>query len=44
MIRYNYNRGAAARALSNFGGFAIKISTDGYLELYVDGRDPVYKI
>ena len=37
-------RGAAARALSKFGGFAIKISTDGYLELYVDGRDPVYKI
>lgn len=29
-------RGAAARKLSNYG-FAIKISTDGYIELYMDG-------
>ena len=31
-------RGAAAKRLSNFGGFAIKISTDGYIELYVKGN------
>lgn len=27
-------RGAAAKKLSNYGGFAIKISTDGYIEVY----------
>lgn len=43
-IMWGWCRGAAARALSKFGWFAIKISTDGYLELYVQGRDPVYKI
>ena len=30
-------RGAAARKLSYYG-FAIKISTDGYIELYVNGK------
>lgn len=30
-------RGAAAKTLSKFGGLAIKISTDGYIELYIDG-------
>lgn len=29
-------RGAAAKKLSQFG-FAVKISTDGYIEMYVDG-------
>ncbi len=29
-------RGAAAKALSCFGGFAIKISTDGYIEVFVN--------
>lgn len=28
-------RGAAARRLSDFKGFATKISTDGYIELYL---------
>lgn len=36
-------RGAAAKKLSNYGGFAIKISTDGYIEVYVDSRK-VYSI
>ena len=27
-------RGAAAKKLSSFGGFSIKISTDGYIEVY----------
>lgn len=36
-------RGAAASSLSNFGGFASKISTDGYIELYVD-REILYQI
>lgn len=31
-------RGAAARKLSTQGGFAIKISTDGYIEVYVNGK------
>lgn len=30
-------RGAAAKKLSRYG-FAIKISTDGYIELYIDGK------
>ena len=29
-------RGAAAKLLSDYNGFAIKISTDGYIEVYVD--------
>lgn len=37
-------RGAAAQRLSSFGGFAVKISTDGYLELYIGEGDPVYSI
>ena len=36
-------RGAAAKKLSNYGGFAIKISTDGYIEVFADG-DNVYSI
>lgn len=36
-------RGAAARKLSNYGGFAIKISTDGYIEVYVNGLN-IYSI
>lgn len=36
-------RGAAAKQLSRKGGFAIKISTDGYIEVYVDGNN-VYSI
>jgi len=31
-------RGAAASRLSDFGGFATKISTDGYIELYKAGE------
>lgn len=31
-------RGAAASRLSDFGGFATKISTDGYIELYKVGE------
>ena len=34
---YGGGRGAAARRLSQFG-FAIKISTDGYIECYKDGK------
>lgn len=30
-------RGAASKTLSKYG-LAIKISTDGYVELYVDGE------
>ncbi len=29
-------RGAATKLLSSYGGFAIKISTDGYIEVYMD--------
>lgn len=29
-------RGSAARTLSKYGGFAIKISTDGYIEAFVN--------
>lgn len=37
-------RGAAARSLSKYG-MAIKISTDGYIELFVDGEEkPSYAI
>lgn len=36
-------RGAAASKLSSYGGFATKISTDGYIELYCDG-DVLYQI
>ena len=36
-------RGAAASKLSDFGGFAIKISTDGYIEIY-SKRNLVYKV
>ncbi len=36
-------RGAAAKSLSEYGGFAIKISTDGYIEVYIDGNK-VYSI
>ena len=36
-------RGAAAKALSEYGGFAIKISTDGYIEVYINGNK-VYSI
>lgn len=35
-------RGAAARKLSEYG-MAVKISTDGYIEIYVEG-DLVYSI
>ncbi len=35
-------RGAAAKKLSNYG-IAVKISTDGYIELYIDGKC-VYEI
>lgn len=35
-------RGAAAKKLSRFG-MAVKISTDGYIELYVDGEN-IYAI
>ena len=31
-------RGAAAKKLSNFKGLAIKISTDGYIEVYINGE------
>lgn len=36
-------RGAAARTLSQYGGFAIKISTDGYIEMYQDENE-IYQI
>ncbi len=39
---YGGGRGAAARKLSNYG-FAIKISTDGYIECY-KGGEIVFKI
>lgn len=39
---YGGGRGAAARRLSNYG-FAIKISTDGYIECYKEGKK-VFKI
>lgn len=39
---YGGGRGAAARKLSNYG-FAIKISTDGYIECY-KGGDIAFKI
>ena len=31
-------RGAAAKKLSTYGGFSIKISTDGYIEVYHSGK------
>lgn len=34
---YGGGRGAAARKLSNYG-LAIKISTDGYIEVYINGK------
>lgn len=34
---YGGGRGAAAKKLSNYG-LAIKISTDGYIEVYIDGQ------
>lgn len=34
---YGGGRGAAARKLSNYG-LAIKISTDGYIEVYINGH------
>ena len=34
---YGGGRGAAARKLSNYG-LAIKISTDGYIEVYINGQ------
>lgn len=36
-------RGAAAKKLSDYGGLAIKISTDGYIEVYID-KDIKYYI
>lgn len=36
-------RGAAAKKLSGYGGFAVKISTDGYIETYVS-EAKVYSI
>ncbi|MDY4788519.1 MAG: hypothetical protein SO253_04340 [Bacilli bacterium] len=36
-------RGAAAKKLSKYGGLAIKISTDGYIETYIDYK-MVYSI
>ena len=37
-------RGAAAKSLSQFG-MAVKISTDGYIELFVSGEEkPSYTI
>lgn len=36
-------RGAAAKKLSRYGGFAIKISTDGYIEIY-DNEKRIYSI
>lgn len=34
---YGGGRGAAAKKLSKYG-FAIKISTDGYVEVYINER------
>lgn len=31
-------RGSAAKRLSTYGGYSIKISTDGYIELYIQGN------
>ena len=31
-------RGSAARKLSTYGGFSIKVSTDGYIEVYSSGN------
>lgn len=31
-------RGSAAKRLSNYDGYSIKISTDGYIELYIKGN------
>lgn len=36
-------RSAAAKKLSKYGGIAVKISTDGYIELFVN-YNPVYAI
>lgn len=36
-------RSAAAKKLSKFDGFAVKISTDGYIELFINYY-PVYAI
>lgn len=36
-------RSAAAKKLSSYGGMSVKISTDGYIELFIDG-DPVYAV
>lgn len=36
-------RSAAARKLSKYGGLAVKVSTDGYIELFVNYK-PVYAI
>lgn len=36
-------RSAAAKKLSTYNGLAVKISTDGYIELYID-YEPVYAI
>lgn len=36
-------RGSAARTLSKYGGFAIKISTDGYIEAFVN-ESRIYSI
>jgi len=36
-------RGAAAKRLSTYGGFAIKISTDGYIEVYLN-KNKIYSI
>ena len=35
-------RGAAAKRLSDYGGLAIKISTDGYIEVYIDKEIKFY--
>lgn len=35
-------RGAAAKRLSDYGGLAIKISTDGYIEVYIDKEVKYY--
>ena len=36
-------RSAAAKKLSKYGGLAVKISTDGYIELFVN-YNPVYAV
>lgn len=35
-------RGSAAKRLSDYGGLAIKISTDGYIEVYIDKEIKYY--